>query len=114
MCPPNSETRREAFSCEHTTGNRKLGVMHEANVCVENTGRGIHGVKAQHVVAVTKQIRLRADCKTLNLGGFVTRGSEVNESDGSPDRGGGDEIGHSWVSGHQVDDDVVMNGMSRE
>jgi hypothetical protein len=98
MCPSNSETRREAFSREDTTGNRKLGVMHESNMRVENTGRGIHGVKAQHVVAVPKQVRLRANCKTLNLGGFVTRSSEVNESDGSSDRGGGYEIGHSWVS----------------
>lgn len=98
MCPPNSETGGKTLSREDTTGNRKLGVMHEANVRVENTGRGIHGVKAQHVIAVTKQVWLRANCKTLNFGGFVTRSSEVNESDGSSDRGGGDEIGHSWVS----------------
>lgn len=114
MCPPNSETGGETFSRKDTTGNRELGVMHEANVRVQNTGRWVHRVETQHVVAVTKQVRLRADCKTLNLGGFMTRSSEVNESDGSSDRGGGDEIGHSWVSGHKVDDDVVVNRMSGE
>lgn len=114
MCPPNGETRREAFSCKDTTGNRKLGMMHEANVCVQNTGRWIHGVETQHVIAVTKQVGLRADCKALDLGGFVARSSEVEQSDGSSYRRGSDQIGHGWVTRNEVDDDVVVNGMSGE
>lgn len=114
MCPPNSETRGETFSREDTAGNRELRMVHEANVRVQNTGRWIHGVETQHVVAVSKQVRLCANCKALNLGGFVTRSSEVKESDGSSDRGGSDEIGHGGITRHEVDDDVVVDRMSRE
>jgi hypothetical protein len=66
------------------------------------------------MVAVSEDVWLRSDCEVLDFGRFVARTTKVKQLDGATDWGRSDQIWHSWIAGDEIDNNVVVNRVSRE